>query len=924
MTSKWEMPDYMFDEGGEKFMIRTKIILITVMFAAMSVVCAEDDDPLKTLITVYKTAPQGYPEGRDERGIPYAKPDASVWFRWHFYNDEAVQRFDDAKMDRVSQSYNPLEGQGVTVPQGSGTRFAFVSEHVTEGKQALKVDFPAGKDQAIVIQECVGPSFNPAYNPARHDVAAYWCHYHWLKFDVFNSGEAVPLEVNHVPVLAPPGASVVAVNTADAVGWKGDFCAINTDFTVQVRKPQTALTLFIDHVRMEQEVPKVIRQKGRLFHFAPRSTDQGKAGVPILWPGFTAVERDNLYDPKTGFGWTRPATKRTYSQSSFRSVENGYWWGCAENVDSPFRVDLPNGRYGIYFLPYAGSGWAELVHATGRLALKVNGREEDIYPALTAEQARRQSWAGEAWDWRPGSSLWQELVWPLSGRADKVVYADVTDGQLLLEFPYARAIIIFPEADKDEALKELGRFKYLLAESWDVSHPWVQGPFAQSTRYLGAHGEAAEPEIIPAKLRALKLAPDDFKRGFVLFQRGLAEPFYPDTLPEPEELNVKEVSSCTAPGTKECLTLSILPLAEVKGLRTTVSDLFGSDGEKIPADQIDVRVSRYHHKTMEYGHHNHGYNIMEHYLVRRPELNLYPGAARRVYLDAAVAPQAKPGKYTGRITFSTADGRTASAAIALDVLPVQLAQPPVVFLGETQHPALNDFGIRAGLDKWKDKVPPVYKISGQNYYAHEWNELLKNKVAGAATPDGIEKLRASGDAFWLIDDQKAAKEQSARFTFGFWLWRTGAAGRVTPVGLGNTGQLGKNAYHTCCDGNSGNVFRAVIDSLTPGTFNHSRDLLLLREGVDDCRFIYSLDILLKKAAEKKIAGEAFAAAGGFQEALMGDLSPDIKKYYEMRYGYYAEDWFAKPGNPWTTAKFDETRRDCARHIVALSKALGEN
>ena len=71
---------------------------------------------------MYKTAPQGYPTGKDARGIPYATPDTSVPFRWHFYNDEAIERFEDAKMDVHVEPYNPLEGKGAVVQTRGGAR----------------------------------------------------------------------------------------------------------------------------------------------------------------------------------------------------------------------------------------------------------------------------------------------------------------------------------------------------------------------------------------------------------------------------------------------------------------------------------------------------------------------------------------------------------------------------------------------------------------------------------------------------------------------------------------------------------------------------------------------------------------------------------------------------------------------------------
>src|SRR4029453_13371892 len=122
------------------------------------------------------------------------------------------------------KSYNPLEGEGIGRPEKYTAETRFVADHATEGSKALRIDFAAAAVEAgkagVLIQECVGPSYSPGWSPTRFHVAAYWCHYRWLTFEAFNPGSKPShLTVNHVPVILPPGPSVVAVRTADAVGW---------------------------------------------------------------------------------------------------------------------------------------------------------------------------------------------------------------------------------------------------------------------------------------------------------------------------------------------------------------------------------------------------------------------------------------------------------------------------------------------------------------------------------------------------------------------------------------------------------------------------------------------------------------------------------------------------------------------------------
>jgi hypothetical protein len=90
------------------------------------------------LLAAYAMQPQGYPTGKE-----YARPDTNVPFRWHFYHDDAIESFAEAKMLPHVDSFNPLEDQGVTTERDSPVKWYFVSQHATEGDHALQVDFPA-------------------------------------------------------------------------------------------------------------------------------------------------------------------------------------------------------------------------------------------------------------------------------------------------------------------------------------------------------------------------------------------------------------------------------------------------------------------------------------------------------------------------------------------------------------------------------------------------------------------------------------------------------------------------------------------------------------------------------------------------------------------------------------------------------------
>ncbi|MBM4030416.1 MAG: hypothetical protein FJ291_01365 [Planctomycetes bacterium] len=872
--------------------------LLTVVAAcallAPAARAAAPRERLAELLAAYAPQPQGYPGGKE-----FARPDTSTPFRWHFYHEGAIERFEDAQMRVHADPFNPLEGDGASVERGSPVKLAFVAEHATSGKQALRVDFPAaavraGKAAVSIAATAGPPSFSAYLKRGGHmpTGSCYWPHYRWLKLDAFNPQDtALRVRVCNVPLVLKPGANAIAVKTADAMGF-GESSIVNA-FSVEVVGPAEETTLFLDNVRVEQEVPTAMRA---MLQFPGRD---GPESAPLLWPGFTPVEADTLYSPERGHGWTAPRMKREHSGHTFRSHEPDILWGWCVGADCPFRIDLPNGAYGVCILAAPGRiEWAKGV------SVKLNGKDHLLLNPRTEAEVRQMALGGEGWDFRPGACVWESLVRPAYYPPTNVLYTEVTDGHLLIEFPPTlalRTILIFAAADKEEALKQIGRLNYLLAEAWDVSHPWVKGSYAEDIRYIGFHDEMLHPETIPDRLAALKLSDADFGRGFVLFHRGLAEPVYPDTIPTPEEVIVGGVSprrgtrdgdvppttpregpprgpetarlqAFAAPGEREALTLGILPLAPVKGIQVKVSDLASKDA-RISAERIGVRVARYHQKTMQFGHHNHPYNYQEHYLVRRPSLDLWPGAARRVYLDIAVHGDAAAGEYAGQVTIASADGKPLAAVpLVLEVLPIALSEPPVYFAANHPHPLLKDYGFNTfqtshddavkngykGFIPWvyesvpgtlkgkrihwnsllasKELVEPVIadgragkgprgffggaapgthgspkaaEISRQFFDqavrdfplldilnvtvpiycspkgcgqdAHEWQIFQTLRPPVRATPQALEAARQSGKDVWFADALRHSKEQAARFTFGFWLWRLGAAGRYTTL-----------------------------------------------------------------------------------------------------------------------------------------------
>jgi hypothetical protein len=206
---------------------------------------------------------------------------------------------------------------------------------------------------------------------------------------------------------------------------------------------------------------------------------------------------------------------------------------------------------------------------------------------------------------------------------------------------------------------------------------------------------------------------------------------------------------------------------------------------------------------------------------------------------------------------------------------------------------------------------------------HEWIVL-----AGAAQPDepaAIAAQQKSGGEFWYIDGLRHSKELAARFTFGGWLWRLGASGRFTTLQAhlqygGGTARLSYpyEPYYTLLDVTTCNVDRALKESLD-GRLNPCRDLVLIREGIDDYRYLHTLEHWLEGTSKEQPAHPAVSAARAFRERLWAEIVPDLARYFHARGGSYGENWYPTGDNNWNSERLDHLRRACADHILALQR-----
>ncbi len=94
--------------------------------------------------------------------------------------------------------------------------------------------------------------------------------------------------------------------------------------------------------------------------------------------------------------------------------------------------------------------------------------------------------------------------------------------------------------------------------------------------------ESAPPPVLTVEER---------ERGYLLFQRPIMEPVYPNTRPLAYE-RLQSLTGFATPGEFEPVTFSIYPVRDLENLQVRVSALASPDG-KIPNSNIDVRLLTY-------------------------------------------------------------------------------------------------------------------------------------------------------------------------------------------------------------------------------------------------------------------------------------------------------------------------------------------
>lgn len=509
-----------------------------------------------------------------------------------------------------------------------------VTEHATDGRKALRID----------------KSYVSMGGPQD------WSGYDLLKADLYTDAkDPLPLYVEvrdaatrdywtrvNYQTVVPPGQSTLAIPVKQLyVGEKsrpgrmlllGQVARLVFNIGNRAQAP-----LFLDNVRLERDTSARDVAFDGLYAF-----DLGTSSSPLM-DGFTRISPGTLYTKGRGFGLKDARIWRAFDvlqpdplYQDFLCIESG---GLA--------VDVPNGRYHVFVNLDNPSGfWGEYQSYTKRTVLaegKPVAADEMDFDSFREKYFR----------------FWNVEDLPSDNTFDKYQKAyywekefdvDVSDGQLNLEFQGANwacsvsAVVIYPVEKAAQGEKFL---QYVEAKRRFYFDNYFKRVLHRPT------GD----ELAPSQ--------DDYRRGFVLFQRDWMQDVYYNDTPRAAEIRDRIEARAFA-GEYEPVTLGVVPLAGLGRARLHVTNLTGLNGQgDIPNEAIEIGYVSY--RITRVTAEGTVYTIRPRLIMPGGEVELKEGVTRRFWLTIKTPPDARPGQYYGELTLHVEKGRTAHVPLVLDV-----------------------------------------------------------------------------------------------------------------------------------------------------------------------------------------------------------------------------------------------------------------
>jgi hypothetical protein len=396
-------------------------------------------------------------------------------------------------------------------------------------------------------------------------------------------------------------------------------------------------------------------------HAAPLKLDFGTDKSPVF-PGFTRVSDATLFKEDAKFGFVKTAPQ-AFDRTRPNALAGDF---LLSKNKTNFRVNLPDGAYKAWFM-YGDSryGARVLVDVAKKNSVAVNGKELFSDPLADWKEfyTEKYYFRGYSDIYHANEDFYEKYV--AANFKEATIAFNATGGNAVFtleDIPLA-AMIIYPESEAEQVEDDI-----------DYLH-------SELRRYT------VVKEVKPANLNPEpEYSQPDKARGYVVYSRTPSKPPYASDRPLPEEIKNPMPSAFLASGQKANLSVTVLPLVDLKNVKVSVSDLSDkASGKKIAASAI--KIERIAHqaitkdpkigklKTATYS-----YEIAPEFI--KPfsgDFALMDKGVNRTFLLTVAADGSTPaGVYEGNVTIAPQGAPAQQVPVRVRVLPIALPELPIV------------------------------------------------------------------------------------------------------------------------------------------------------------------------------------------------------------------------------------------------------
>ena len=268
------------------------------------------------------------------------------------------------------------------------------------------------------------------------------------------------------------------------------------------------------------------------------------------------------------------------------------------------------------------------------------------------------------------------------------------------------------------------------------------------------------------KSRQLEVNKNDKEKGYVLFVRDYTKEIYYNTIPQKEELK-NNINIFVTLGESEPFAVGVYPLKDLQGVEAVVEDFENEKGDKILKKNIDVRWVRYMARAVDLFVYMMAPEAMEKFSA----VDIKNGITTSFWFIVKIPEDAKGGMYKGRISIITADRKSSSIEVSLNVLPFKLNDTGAKF-GWYYHEPEDESKLKEELKDMKEhginalcgKAPRITKVTGNSV---ELDFSGVKKFIGICKSEEIEVVEGNVGEF--VGDLKrlGIKELSSSFSAPF-------------------------------------------------------------------------------------------------------------------------------------------------------------